>query len=522
MTIAGVPGIAIRNNRFISWGLTNLMNDDNDFLLLNRDSADTKKYFFEGKSYPLDSLKEIIYVKDSAESEFKIYLTKAGPVISNLAIRGFADFKQKKSNLYSNNLLTFLWTGFELSDEISSFYNINTAKNWDEFKNGLKEFNVPAMNFMYADIYGNIGYQAAGKIPVRKTDDMKNYLYPNSAELTWQGFVEFENLPHLYNPKEGYIVTANTNPFDWMNIPVSQRYYISYLWEMSSRYTKIKEYLDSRAVFDTEDFRLLQNSFESPYARGVSKFIPAAYKDQNITDENIKWCIERFSAWNGEMNAAESIGLVYNTFLIFLLKNTYGDEMGEQVLHDFFSIQNMPYRSIQIILKDSASVWFDNINTSNTELRDDIIRNSLIEAIEFLKTQFDNQDINTWHWGGLHKVKFKHPFGFIEAMDKAFNIGPFSIGGDQTTTNNTEYQFNNFIEKKDFSTVVGASMRSIIDMSDPSKSYTVNTTGQNGQPVHENYKDQSRMWLYGEYKTNTMNELEMLQNKYRLLTLLPY
>ena len=522
MTIAGAPGVIIGNNRFISWGLTNLMNDDNDYLILNRDSTNADKYIYKGASYYLDSISENIYVKDSQEVVYKVKITKAGPVISNLTVRGFADFKQSEKNSYKEKLLTFLWTGFEPSDEINSLYKINTAKSWDNFREGLKDFNVPAMNFMYADIYGNIGYQAAGKIPIRKTDDFKNYLYPStSGEVEWTGFIDFDKLPNQYNPKEGYIITANTNPFEWLKTDPKDRFYISYLWESSSRYDRIKQFISSRAVFDEEDFRLMQNSVESPYAVSISKYIPAAYNGQNTSDNNIIWCMERFTGWNGEMNHGESIGTVYNTFLIYLLKNTYGDEMGDRVLHDFFIIQNMPYRSIQLLLKDSTSSWFDNINTQNIETRDEIIRNSLSDAIEFLKTKFDNQDINTWHWGILHKVKFRHPLGMAEALDKAFNIGPFDIGGDQTTLNNTEYQFNNVIENSSFFTVVGASMRMIVKMHDPAHPYSINSTGQSGQPVHTNYRDQARMWQYGEYRKNTMNELEMLQKNYSLLMLLP-
>ncbi|HEY3249509.1 MAG TPA: penicillin acylase family protein, partial [Ignavibacteria bacterium] len=231
--------------------------------------------------------------------------------------------------------------------------------------------------------------------------------------------------------------------------------------------------------------------------------------------------LERFEKWNGEMNAAESIGSVYNTFLVYLLKNTYEDEMGTQVLHDFFVIQNLPYRSIQLLLKNNNSSWFDNINTANIETRDEIIRKSLAGAIGYLKQHFDNPDINTWHWGILHTVKFHHPLGSVEALDKTFNIGPFNVGGDQTTPNNTEYHFIDVMKDKGFQTIVGPSMRIIINMADIEHSFSINSTGQSGQPIHTNYRDQARMWLYGEYKNNTMSEIEMLEKNYGLLTLLP-
>lgn len=529
MSFPGVPGIVIGNNKFISWGMTNLMNDDNDFIILNRDSSDINKYIYNNQSFTLDSIKEKIYIKDSVEIEYYIKTTKIGPVISGLNTRGFADYPASENDPLKDKLMTFRWTGYEESDEISCFYKINTSKSWENFKDALKDFNAPAQNFIYADIYGNIGYKAGGKVPIRKTNDNNGYLFPMNEQLEWTGFVDFEKMPEVYNPKEGYIITANTNPFEWMqsyNDPkdtkeLKDKFYISYLWEPASRFNRIKEFISNKTIFDFDDFRLLQNSDESPYAREISRYIPAAYKTAGTTDPNIQWCVERFGNWSGEMDPTQSIGSVYNTFLVYLIKNTYEDELGTDVFNDFLTIQNIPYRSLELILKQEANPWFDNINTSGIETKDEIIRKSLEQAIDFLKTKFSNQDINTWSWGELHKLKIRHPLGMIEALDKTFNIGPYSVGGDQTSPNNTEYSFKEVIKEGNYNVVVGASMRMIVNMADVEHPYTINSTGQSGQPIHPNYKDQTRMWLFAEYKNNVTNELEMLDKQYKLLTLTP-
>lgn len=520
MSFPGIPGIVIGNNKFISWGLTNLMNDDNDFIILNRDTSDNNKYLYAGETNTLDSIKEIIYVKDSVELEYFVKTTKIGPVVSDLKTRGFADLPPGDDDPLKGKLMTFRWTGFEQSDEVLCFYNINMSKDWESFTNSLKDFCAPAQNFLYADIYGNIGYHAAGKIPIRKTQDNNSYVYPMAEPLEWTGFVEFENLPSVYNPKEGYIVTANTNPFEWIK-ESKEKYYISYLWEPASRFNKIKEFLDSKTIFDFDDFRLMQNSFESPYAREISKYIPLAYSGSSVSDHSLNWCIERFKNWNGDMESNESIGLVYNTFLVFLIKNIYQDELGNDVFADFLSIQNLPYRSLELMLKQNENHWFDNINTSDKETKSDIIRKSLEQSIEYLKTKFTNPDINTWHWGELHKLKITHPLGSVAALDKTFNIGPFNIGGDQTSPNNTEYHFKQVIAESNYNVVVGASMRMIVNTADIEHPFTVNSTGQSGQPINPNYKDQTRMWMFAEYKNCTMNELEMLDKKYKILTLTP-
>jgi len=521
MSFPGIPGVVIGNNKFISWGLTNLMNDDNDFVILKRDSANARKYIYNNQSLAMDSITEKIFVKDSVETDFKIFTTKIGPVISDLKVRGFADMQENTDNPYKDKLMTFRWTGFEESDEVKCFYGINTAKNWDDFKNALKDFCVPAQNFIYSDIYGNIGYRAGGKIPVRKTNVNFSYIFPGEDELSWTGFIDFDKMPEIYNPTEGYIITANTDPFSWMK-DKKDKYYISYLWEPSSRFNRIKQFIDSKTVFDLEDFKLLQNSYESPYAREIVKNIAEDINSSPAQRTNdIDWAVERFRNWNGDMNKNESIGAVYNTYLVFLIKNIFEDELGENIFNDMISIQNIPYRALEKIMNQPDNEWFDNVNTKEIEKRPDIVKKSLAQAIEFLKTKFTNQDINTWNWGSLHNVKFMHPMGFVEALDKTFNIGPFDVGGDQTSVNNTEYRFSDVIEKGKFNVVVGASMRMMINMADIEHPVTVNTTGQSGQPLSSHYSDQARMWSFGDYKKNTMSELEMLEKKYELLILNP-
>jgi penicillin amidase len=429
--------------------------------------------------------------------------------------------QQNPDDPYKDKLMTFRWTGFEQSDEIKCFYGINTAKNWDEFKNALKDFSVPAQNFIYADVNGNIGYRAGGKIPIRKTNVSYSYIFPGEGELDWTGYIDFDKMPEVYNPPEGYIVTANTDPFNWMK-DKKDKYYISYLWEPSSRFTRIKQFIDSKTVFDLEDFKLLQTSYESPYAKNITKDIYTdIYTNSSPGNSDVEWAIERLKNWNGDMHKNEAIGTVYNTYLVYLIKNIFEDELGKDIFNDFISIQNIPYRALEILMKQNDNIWFDNLNTKNTETRADIVKLSIAQAIEFLKTKFTNQDINTWHWGTLHNVKLRHPMGFVEALDKTFNIGPFEVGGDQTSVNNTEYRFSDVINNGKFDVVVGASMRMMINMADIEHPLTINTTGQSGQPINKHYSDQARMWSYGDYKKNVMNETEMTEKKYELLILNP-
>ncbi len=522
MSLPGVPGIAIGHNRQISWSLTNLMNDDTDFFILERDQANANSYIYLGVNYMLDSIKEVITVKDSNEVEIVVRNTVLGPVISELPTRGF--ISNKIIDLHKDKILTFKWTGFEYSDEISAFYKINTARNWNEFKNGLKEFCTPAQNFMYADTAGNIGYKAAGKVPIRKTGYKNDCIYPAISDMVWTGFIDFNELPEMYNPKDSFMVTANTNPFEWLKTEPGSRFYISYIWEPESRRDRIHEILSGGSKFNVNEFKLIQASYTSVYAREISDYLLNAFSDPGSIDNLTSRALNILRNSKGEMAAGDAAGSIYSAFLVVLLRNIYIDELGKDVFHDFLLIPNLPLRSTLLMLKNYSSenpLWFDNINTAEIETRDQIIRTSFMNALIFLKSKFGNADADSWHWGSIHKVTFSHPLGIIPELAGSFNIGPFEVGGDQTAINNSEYSFNNAFNEGDFRNILGSSMRMIVDLSNMNNTYTVNSTGQNGQPLHPNYSDQTRLWLLGDSKIVVMNETDMLDKDYNLLMLVP-
>jgi penicillin amidase len=519
MSLAGVPGIAIGHNRVICWGITNLMNDDNDFIVFDKVPSDKIAYKYKDKILKMDSVTEKIQVKDSAEIYYTIRYTISGPVISGLKKRGLID-SGNESDAYSNKVMTFKWTGFEISDEIFSFYKINHAKDREEFINGLKNFGTPALNFVYADTSGNIGYKAAGLIPERRTASF-GYIYPSTDELEWTGFVEFDRMPSVFNPTDGFIATANTNPFDWMRTEPKNRFYISYEWAPSSRLDRIDEYLKLRKRYNYDELKLLQLSDQSPYAKSITSFILGAFKNYSTNDAEINQALGKFRKWDYNMDSNDPMGAIFNVFLVKLIKNFYLDKFGEKAFEDFLMICNLPLNMTLRVLSDTNSGWFNQTGSDYAHRRDYVIRQSFIEALEYLNARYNNTVIDSWRWGDLHKVIFTHPLGSVSILEKSFNIGPYDIGGDQTTVNNSTYNFVDAYRNGTYIDVVGPSMRMITDLADMDHTYSINSTGQSGQPIHPNYEDQSRLWLYGDYKTVVMNESEFTGDRYKLMILIP-
>ena len=120
-------------------------------------------------------------------------------------------------------------------------------------------------------------------------------------------------------------------------------------------------------------------------------------------------------------------------------------------------------------------------------------------ALTALNKRFESWDIDAWHYGQMHTLTFKHPFEKNETLRSMVNIGPFEIGGANTTLNNGEWDFN-----EPFSVRVGPSMRQIVDFADTSAFLrSVITSGASGQPLNPYYSNQTVLWMSNGYLTLT-------------------
>ena len=508
VTLPGVPGIVIGKGNNISWVLTNVMNDDADFYVEKLDSSKTK-YFIDGQWQNLKIIKDTIKVKNGKDQVFEIKETHRGPIIS--AIHPFNIIYNKEDHNFPP--ISMHWSGNEFSNEMLAFYKINKAKNWNEFRDGVKYFGIPGQNFVYADAQGNIGYIMGARVPIRKSNNPTLVFDGTTTENDWKGFVPTDEIPVIFNPSENFIASANNK------VLKNFKYHISNLWEPSSRIDRIRELLSSKQKQSAADFKKYQMDQVSPYARTIIPYILKAFEGIKVTDKNLNTSLELFDKWDFDLNKYSQTPSIYAVFLKHLLKNIYYDEMGDDLYNRFVFLANVPYRSLLQILEKPQSSWFDDVNTRKIETRDEIIRKSLADALTELEENY-GKDLTGWQWGSIHKVTFKHAFsGNFSLLDKYINIGPFEIGGDGTTIDNTEYPFAKSIEEismfrhNEFDNILGPSMRFIYDFANPDEFYLILTTGQSGNVMSDNYKDQTPLWLDGKYMRIRTDDASIRMNK---------
>ena len=185
--------------------------------------------------------------------------------------------------------LSLRWTALQSSATIHSVIELDKARNFSEFREALKLWDVPSQNFVYADVDGNIGYQTPGLIPIRKKGDGLLPARGWTDEFESNGYVPFDQLPWTYNPPRGYIVTANN--------PVTSPHYRWFLgddFDMGYRARRITAMIvNAPGKLTVKDVETMQADTLNTSAQEIIPFLkPLVFSDpaaQKARDFLLSW-----------------------------------------------------------------------------------------------------------------------------------------------------------------------------------------------------------------------------------------
>ncbi len=502
--IAGIPMPVIGQNQRVAWGFTNTMVDDLDFFI-EKINDDGSMYLEEGEWKNFTTSKEVIKIKGKNDTTIVIRLTGNGPVISDI------------HSLYKKNehVVSFSWTGHWITNEMDAWISLTTMKNWNQFTNAVENFGVPGQNIVYADVDGNIGWRPAVYIPIRRAGYSMLPRPGHKKSFKWKGRVPFQEMPFLYNPKSGYISTANNRTIDENFI-----YYISGLWADPSRSEVIKMNLDTIKNATVKDMMDLQLSYQSNLAkRLVPLMIPK--ENKNFNDGQIR-ALEFLMEWDYIESPESEAALIFHTMLMKLTENIFGDELnliGPDYMLAYKNLKYLSNRKLRSILNGEYCSWVDNINTKvKKETIEEIVLKSFLDACDHINTYY-GPNWSNWKWGNAHQVTHKHTLGDVFGLDFLLNlnVGPFRSGGSDGTPNAGGYS-----RSIPFSQTSGASMRRIVDFSKLNESKIIIPTGQSGLPNSPHYQDQTGLYNNGQYRTTNFDTDYIKKSKeYRKLVLYP-
>jgi penicillin amidase len=368
---------------------------------------------------------------------------------------------------------------------------------------------------VYADIEGNIGYSYPGKVPIRAKGSGQVPAPGWTGEYEWTGYVPFEELPHLYNPPQGYVATANNRV-----VGDDYAHYLGREFAIGDRAQRIVEMIEVRGKIDSEYIQQMHFDQISLSAQVIGRFLGAL----KVGDPRLAGVVEMMQNWDGSLTADSAAAAVYEVFVRRMIYVTLSDKLGDltvryagkgptPMLAEGSMFGSRAWTWLQRVLTEPDSHWFD---LGNGESRDDVMRLALRETIEFLKTECGPEPTD-WAWGKLHTLSYSHTLGRVKPLDKLFNRGSFPLGGDSTTVWATG------ASRHDLScnVIIGPPFRFIADLGDPCNSLGLLAPGQSGQPGSKHYDDQIQAWFEGEYHPMLFAREDVEQGAEARLQLLP-
>lgn len=473
----GIPGVIVGHNDNIAWGVTNLGPDVQDLYIEKRNPNNPYQFKYMDKWEDAKVYKYNILVKGEEDIPYEVVVTRHGPIISE--VFGQSDTVP----------LALKWTNLMPTSELDAVMQIDQATDWDSFKKGLENFKAPAQNFVYADIEGNIAYRGNGLIPIRSKGDGLLPVPGWTGEYEWKGYIPYDELPTVMNPKKGYLVTANNKV-----VGDDYPYFITTEWAPPYRATAITEALANRTDLTLEDVIAVQHNWNNLQARKLTPVLQNALNkaDLNEYEAQVKNELMKWLNNNPEDMPDQAGPAIYHTLYLYLLKNTFADELGDDLYDKYIAHGNAVNTLDRFLINDSP--WFDNTSTTEKEDKDKIIVKSFKDMSANLKEKLGDK-VSKWRWDQLHTITFDHPLGSQKGLDLIFNSGPYSVGGSSVTPGAASYPF-----RDPYDVTSAGPWRYGVDLADMNHGADILFGGSSGHPFSNHYDDQIDKWLNGEYK----------------------
>jgi penicillin amidase len=514
-TFPGIPAVALGRNRSIAWGATNVAADVQDLYREHLDAGGTHSEF-RGAQEPVTVIPETIVVKGAAPVTLSVRVTRHGPLISD-AINANNAASTAKPKPQPLEPLAFRWTALDPDDgTLPAFLKMNEARNWTEFTRALEGYTVPSQNFVYADVDGHIGYYAPGHIPLRASGDGSRPADGWTGDAEWTGWVPFDELPHLFDPPEHVIVTANHRP-----APASYRYNLGLEWTEPYRAERIVDRLRETSKFTADDFARIQADTLSLHAKAL---LPVLLSHVRAAEARDQPALDRLRQWNFDATGESAAAALFQAWFLHLTPVLVADDLGPAAAELYQGKFSFVSRFLVNTLaapvaagpgvRPTDSPWCDDVRTPARETCDDAVMSAFRKGVDDLQNRLGS-DMTRWRWDAVHLALFPHALDSVAALRPILSRS-IGIAGDWSTVNVGVTAADHPYEVH---TVPG--YREIIDLSPANDSRFLDAVGESGHFLSPHYDDFLSDWRAVRHRKMRMDRADIRRGALGTLTLTP-
>lgn len=477
--LPGAPMVVAGHNDRIAWGFTNNGADVLDLYIETFNPTNPDEYLVNGAWKKADAYDEVIKVKGEVDEHLRLVVTRHGPVVHTEGDKGYA----------------MRWTVLE-PGALCNFYNwLGKAQNWAEFRETIKGIWGPGQNVVYADVDGNIGYILGAHVPIRKTGHGEVPLPGDTDQYEWTGYIPFDQLPQVFNPEGGLIVTANarvTGP--------NYKPYITDHWEEPYRTARIYDLLHDKRDLRPEDMLKIQTDIYSYPHVFMAEQLEAAAKVAPPKDERARKLIQQAKDWNGLADANSTVVSFLDAALFQALDLILEPHLGDDTTD--YHWRRIAF--LQRVLTDHPARWLP----ADYKNYDELLSASADRAVKYIEEKTKDADPDDWEWKRFNYLDMLHPLGREGILKKLLSITNQPQSG-------TEYS------PRAASRHHGPSERYVADLANWDGSIMLITGGESGQTGSEHYRDQFSYWFDGKPIYGPFSDAAEAKAKRHTLTLKP-
>jgi penicillin G amidase len=463
-----LPGISIGHNGTIAFGLTIFRTDQEDLYVYELDPANHDRYRYKDGFETMRTVVEEIPVKGEAARRAELKFTRHGPVI-------YVD---------ESNHRAFAMRSTWFEPGASAYFgsaNYMKAKSFPEFRRAMETWGSPSENQVYADVKGNIGWVVGGHAPIRPNWDGLMPV-PGDGRYEWAGLRSGSELPSSYNPKQGYIATANA-----MNIPADSpaiAMKLGFEWSNPSRIKRIDEVFAAKPKLSIVDAMALQTDDTTQVGRRIAKLLLPLSSDDPLISIGLKLV----KGWDGRASIDSAAAAVAEVWT--------AKHLGRGVV-----AATTPGPALAIVGGGDLDAIADLLDAPDARFgadpkvaRDRVLLETLGAAVKEVSDLL-GADPKGWAWGKLHHAQFDHALGPIadERTRMQLNVSRLQQGGTAFSPMAATYRLS------DFRNMEGASFRMVLDVGQWDESVAINTPGQSGDPESPFYRNLAPFWAAGKY-----------------------
>lgn len=471
-SFVGGPAFPVGHNGFAAWGVTAGFADVTDVFVeeVGPDGASVR----EGDAFvPCDVRVERIAVKGQAPVEDRVLVTRRGPIVApgDGGERGAISFRAT----------------FMDPRPAEGLLALHRVRSFDEFRSAFARWREVSLSVVYADAGGTIGYQLIGEVPRRGGRDPR---LPGTGASGGSGWLDepvpFDEMPTAKDPPTGYVATANAKPTVEGETPD-----IGVDFADGYRLARIVERLAERRDWDAASCARLQMDVASiPWRELRPLVLPAASDDPALAEAHLL-----LASWDGEASAGSVGAALFELFVADLCARVaqvraprayrwaLGAGLDGLTVVSLFAARRVGH--LVRVLRERPEGWCGRPWP-------ELIRASLGASWSELRACARGGRLPTW--GELRPLTLRHAFSGRRPIDRAFDLGPFSWGGDA----NTVAQAAADPQAPTSNPLAVPTVRAVIDVGEWDEARFVLPGGQSGNPCSPHYDDQLEAWKRGE------------------------